>query len=1092
MPPLSGLVQIYGEEICWAARIAVAQINQSGGLLGRPLELVIEDDGSLPETAVPAASRLLHEHGCSALIGNLLSNSRIAVADQVAEPNQVSYLNFSFYEGSIASRYFFHFAALPNQQIERMVPYMAREFGPKFTFAGNNYEWPRGSIDAAKRSLQSLGGEVLDEQYLPIGTDLAAIDALLESVARSGADVFVPYFAGTDQILLLNRFSEMGLKQRMAVVMGHYDEVMVSHLAPEVREGLFSSNSYFMPVETRENRTYLQQLEQLDEVDAIWPAGKGKLTNFGEGTYVCVQAFAEAVRRAGSLDAEALVQALEQVEIRAPQGLVRMDPSSHHAHVNSYLARCNADGTFQIVERFGTIPPEIPERYREHFRRTFLPVGKDDAADKPASERPRNSDVDRIFSLADMAVIATDEAGVIFEVNEAANELFGFDSGELIGMSVHQLVPPQFRSRHAEHLRQFIQSEDVQRRMGQRSEVSGYRKNGTYFPMAASITKFPGETGWLLLATIRDLTDEKQAQEALTWQASHDPLTGLPNRSLILQRLRRALERSLQKQKNIALLFIDLDGFKEVNDGYGHEAGDQLLISLSKRMVQAVRPGDVVGRLAGDEFVVLCERLEETQDVARIAQRLSEETRRVVHFHQAELSVSASIGIAVGHGSTHSAEDLLRHADSAMYAVKQKSRDGWQFFSELVQQEASQRLEIAAGLRQALDGDEFHVVFQPIVGSDSGHILGAELLLRWRSAKGEIPPGLFIPVAESSNIIIHIGRWVFEQACQTERRLHELFGDQSPYISVNLSTRQMMDEQLVEHFQDILASTGADPRNLVLEITETSLMVDIGSARVILEQLVNMGMRLAVDDFGTGYSSLAQLLHIKAHTLKIDRAFIDQLDENQENQAVVAAISRMGRALKMRLVAEGVETGAQRNMVRAFGIHYIQGYHFYRPMPEQALIQELQERARSLDTQDEELYFLLYASRPRSDQDTQAFIGIAEHAVEKNRSIGVTGYMVLMEGICLQYLEGQRPRVEDLFQRIAADERHSEVILLAQGALDERLFMDWSMGFRRLGDSQLSVSARLQSTTPGDVFAWYRDNPAICCSLFEAISANCY
>lgn len=1094
MPPLSGLVQIYGQEICWAARIAVDEINQAGGLLGRPLELIIEDDGSLPETAVPAAKRLIDEHQCCAIIGNLLSNSRIAVSDRVSEPRHIPYLNFSFYEGSIAGRYFFHFAALPNQQIQCMIPYMAKKYGPKMYFAGNNYEWPRGSIEAAKATLLPLGGDVVGEQYLPIGCSMEDIDWLLEGLERSGADVFVPYFAGTDQIRLLTRFTEKGLKQRMAVVMGHFDEVMVSHLSPEVREGLYSSNSYFMSVDTEENQAYLERLASLPEVNGIWPKGKGVLSNFGEGTYVCVKAFAEAVKQAGSTDADALVAALEQSAVSAPQGPVNMDRSTHHAQVNSYLSCCRADGTFEIIEHFGAIAPEIPVRYHEQFRRTFFGMicAPDDAAriaQDALEARQRDHGASRILSIADTAVIATDEDGVITEVNASAAELFAYQQDEMVGMSVHSLVPPNIRSRHAEYLRRFIEGETTQLRMAQRSEVSGYRKDGTYFPMEASIAKVASDDGWVLVATIRDLTDVKQVKEELAWKATHDVLTGLPNRALILERLSHALERSKREEGNLALLFIDLDGFKEVNDSYGHEAGDYLLQTMSERLLHGVRPGDTVGRLAGDEFVVLCEGLEHVEAVAQVAQRLSEALRSVVNYQSASLSISASIGIAVGHGTTHSAEDLLRNADTAMYAVKQNGRDGWQFFSKLVQQEASRRLEIASGLRHAIERDEFYVHYQPIVGSDSGYVRGVELLLRWRSPNGEISPALFIPVAETSSIIIDIGRWVFEQACLTQQRLQERFGEHAPYISVNLSTRQMSDNSLVESFQAILARTGARAENLVLEITETALMADVSTNREVLERFVDMGMRLAVDDFGTGYSSLAQLIHLRAHTLKVDRAFIEHLEDRQDSQAVVAAISRMGRALKMHLVAEGVETSGQRDLICALGIQSIQGYFFYRPMSESALCALLAEREQVLNIDDHQMHFLIYLSRPVPGMGAEQFKEIASRAAQANRRSGITGHLILLDGACVQYLEGKQAVVLDLFEHIRCDSRHTDVTLLAQGPISDRLFMDWHMGFHRMDDSLLQEAAGFARRGKG-VFECYRSNPEMCCTLFEAVSAR--
>jgi ABC-type branched-subunit amino acid transport system substrate-binding protein len=361
MPPLTGLVSLYGPEITWAAEIAVAEVNAAGGVLGRPLQLIVEDDGSLPDTAVPAAERLIKEKKAVAVIGNLLSNSRIAVSQQVTEPLRVPHLNFSFYEGSICGRYFFHFAALPNQQIDKMIPYMAENFGPRMYFAGDDYEWPRGSIDACKLALESIGGEILGEEYFPLGTN--EFSSLLDRVKNSGADVFVPYAAGTDQQALLKQFTARGLKDEMAVVMGHYDEAMMPGLEPEVRSDLYSSNTYFMTLDTPANQAYLSALDEHAGVDGVWPSGNGILTNFGEGTYLCVKAFANAANAADSIDPDDLVAALETISVTGPQGEVTMDPVTHHAKVNTFLAKCTAEGTFPIVEEFGRLDPVIPERY---------------------------------------------------------------------------------------------------------------------------------------------------------------------------------------------------------------------------------------------------------------------------------------------------------------------------------------------------------------------------------------------------------------------------------------------------------------------------------------------------------------------------------------------------------------------------------------------------------------------------------------------------------------------------------------------------------------------------------------------------------
>lgn len=952
MPPLTGLVRIYGPEIVNAARIACDEINENGGVLGQPLELIIEDDGSLPDTAVPAARRLVDEHGCVAIIGNLLSNSRIAVAQQVAEPRQIPLLNFSFYEGSITGRHFFHFAALPNQQIDKMIPFMAKRFGLKMFFAGNNYEWPRGSIDAAKRALQVLDGVVVGEEYLPIGACAAEVDRLLAEVARSGADVFVPYFAGQDQITLLTRFTEMGLKHHMAVVMGHYDEVMVSQLPIHVRAGFYSSNTYFMSLDTPQNQHVLHRLARLPGIQGIWPHGNGFLTNFGEGTYLCVHAFANAANAAGSTHAPALVNALETVCVVGPQGTVRMDPQTHHAWVNTCLSQCNADGTFTVLERFGCNRPQIPQRYLEqsHLARLSQPhVVPSEVARLTAqasAARRRNSTAREILSVVDMAVLATDALGLITECNPGAALMFGYGEDELLGMSVHQLLPPHFRLRHAELLQLFVDGDETERRMSKRGEISGYRKDGSFFPLGASIAKFETPNGWQLVVSLLDMTDRKKAEDELTRRATHDALTGLPNRALIRERLAGALLRSRRNESSVALLFVDLDGFKLINDTHGHETGDMLLMAVAARMIEQVRPGDTVARLAGDEFVVLCEQVEQPTTISALAERMNEALRQPLVLKGVTLFVTASIGVSISNGDGHGADDMLRFADTAMYVVKQRGRDGWQFFSEGLQEQARQRLVIANGLHLAIERNELSPHFQPIVCAQTARILGAELLLRWRSPEGDVSPSVFIPISELTGSMVRIGEWVFQQACRVEVLWRHQWGASAPYVSLNVSARQLNEDRLPSVFAAIMRDTGADPKRLLLEITETSLMTDVDKNLRILRSLADLGLRVAVDDFGTGYSSLAQLTRMPVDVLKIDRAFVDGLGKGPENRAVIAAIIGMGRALGLKLVAEGVETDLQWREVQAFGCDLIQGFHFHRPMEETVFFDVVERETR--------------------------------------------------------------------------------------------------------------------------------------------------
>ena len=818
-----------------------------------------------------------------------------------------------------------------------MIPYMGLRYGLKMFFAGNNYEWPRGSIDAAKLSLKALGGYIVGEEYLPIGASVKEIDALLEKVARSGADVFVPYFAGSDQITLLTRFTEMGLKKRMAVVMGHYDEVMVSHMPAHLREGFYSSNTYFMSVDTPENKRYLERLARY---------GNGLQSNFGEGTSLCVHAFAKAAEAAGSTDAEALVNALEHVRVSSPQGEVTMDAETHHAHVNTYLSRCNADGTFTIIECFGRNAPIIPERYRDQAQGSkphespMTPQAIARMAMEVRDAMAKVGTANQILAMADMAILATDSLGVILESNRSACLLFGYTAEEFMGMTVHQLLPPHLRQRHVALVQGFVDGVATEQRMRSRTEVTGYRKDGTFFPLEASIAKVRTATdAWMLVVTMRDITDRKKSEDELMRRATHDTLTGLPNRVLICERLANALERSLRTGLNTALLFVDLDGFKTVNDSYGHEAGDLLLKSVSAKLLEQVRPGDTVGRLAGDEFVVLCENLELPSTASVIAERINIELRKPAEFNHHPLFVTASIGIAIGHGRTHTAEDLLRFADTAMYSVKEKGRDGWQFFNNRLQDEARQRLTVTQGLRTAIQNGELSPRFQPIVTAQDGRIVGAELLLRWHPASGEISPAVFIPIAESTGSILSIGAWVFRRGCEAEADWRKRWGERAPsYISINVSTRQLSEAHLADEFATILRETGADPSRILIEITETSLMADVETNLRVLRQLSSLGLSVAVDDFGTGYSSLAQLTRMPVSVLKIDKAFIDGIESSAESRTVVRAIISLGRALGMKLVAEGVENEAQLLELRGHGCDLIQGYLFHRPLDEQSFI----------------------------------------------------------------------------------------------------------------------------------------------------------
>jgi len=365
MTPYTGVASLYGDEIANAGSIACEIINDKGGVLGKKLELIILDDGSMPETAIITANKLIDAYQCDAIIGNLLSNSRIDVAYKVSLPRKVIQLNFSFYEGSIITDYFFNFAALPNQQIQPLVNYLIEKHGMKFFFAGSNYEWPKGSIDVAKKILKEHGGEVVGEEYFNFGEEDP--DGLLDRLMKSGANVFLPYFVGNDQITLLKKFVDLGLKNQIAVGMGHFDELMLSKMEEKYREGFYSSNSFFMSINNSQTKEYFEHLKKIKGINGIWPNGNGVITNFGEATFACVTAYGAAINDAKSLQKDKIIESLKKVNIKSLQGDIKMNPVTNHSYVNNYLVKSCKDGTFNIIRTKKLIKPHIPSRYQDYL-----------------------------------------------------------------------------------------------------------------------------------------------------------------------------------------------------------------------------------------------------------------------------------------------------------------------------------------------------------------------------------------------------------------------------------------------------------------------------------------------------------------------------------------------------------------------------------------------------------------------------------------------------------------------------------------------------------------------------------------------------
>jgi diguanylate cyclase (GGDEF)-like protein len=440
-----------------------------------------------------------------------------------------------------------------------------------------------------------------------------------------------------------------------------------------------------------------------------------------------------------------------------------------------------------------------------------------------------------------------------------------------------------------------------------------------------------------------DRADEKnRADERIEHMASHDSLTGLPNRELFNHLLGSAIDVVQRRQLQFALLFIDLDRFKVINDSLGHEAGDALLVEMANRLRQNLRPSDIVARLGGDEFVVILEHSAERGDIEEVARKLLLAVSRPVQLSGHECHATASIGIAMCPAHGADAHSLTKSADTAMYLAKEDGKNNFRFFTKEVKMQSIERLTLENCLRHALERDEFSLHYQPKVDLATGQITGVEALLRWtHSEYGMLPPGQFIPLAEETGLIVPIGRWVLTEACR-QNMAWQRRGLRPVSMAVNLSPRQFSDENLLETIDEALAASRMSPALLQIEVTESMMMRNVQRAIKVLDAIQSRGIRIAIDDFGTGYSSMSLMKQFPIDTIKIDRSFVRDLPDDTEDQAIAQAIISMGRALGMTIVAEGVETVEQETFLRAHGCDEMQGFLFSRPVAPDKLADLLQ------------------------------------------------------------------------------------------------------------------------------------------------------
>jgi diguanylate cyclase (GGDEF)-like protein len=426
---------------------------------------------------------------------------------------------------------------------------------------------------------------------------------------------------------------------------------------------------------------------------------------------------------------------------------------------------------------------------------------------------------------------------------------------------------------------------------------------------------------------------KKQADDRIQYLATHDNLTGLPNRGTFMELLEQSIKSARRHNSACAVLFIDLDRFKVINDSLGHAAGDALLIEVANRLRSSVRESDVVARLGGDEFVVILEDAVDRDHVAEVARKILETLMRPIVLGGHECRATGSIGIALFPDNGGDAQTLTKNADMAMYLAKEDGKNDFRFFSPEVRSQSIERLVLETSLRHALELNQFSLHYQPKLDIASGQINGVEALLRWTHPDlGQLPPMKFIPLAEETGLIVPIGRWVLRTAC-SQNVAWRRAGLPEIAIAVNLSPRQFSDENLLRDIDDILNDTGMSPKLLQLEITESMMMQNVQRAIKLLDQIQSRGIRLAIDDFGTGYSSMSMMKQFPIDTIKIDRSFVRDLEKNAEDRAIAMAIINMGKALGLTVVAEGVETSEQDEFLRTHACDELQGYLFCKPVP---------------------------------------------------------------------------------------------------------------------------------------------------------------